>query len=98
MRRDSLPVPLKRRLSSTASPRFFYLADAIAKYNEPTQTQLNALERSYMATGQYVTESPEFRDITVTVHAQGSRATGTLVRPMRERPEGFDVDIVIRLC
>lgn len=97
MHRDPLPVPLKRRLSSTASPRFFYLADAIAKYNEPTQTQLEALERSYMATGQYVMESPEFRDITVTVHAQGSRATGTLVRPMRERPEGFDVDIVVRL-
>lgn len=97
MNRDPLPLPFKRQLSRTASPRFFSLIDAIAKYNEPTQTQLDALERSYNATGQYVMDSPEFRDLTITVHAQGSRAIGTIIRPMRLRPEGFDVDIVVRL-
>ena len=97
MHRDSLPVPLKRQLSSAASPKFLGVIDAITKYNEPTQTQLDALERSYNATGLYVMESAEFRDLTVTVHAQGSRSIGTLVRPMQLRPEGFDVDIVVRL-
>lgn len=97
MNRDSLPLPLKRHLSRVASPRFFALADAMAKYNEPTQTQLDALESSYRATGQYVMDSDEFRNFTITVHAQGSRANGTIIRPMRSRPEGFDIDIVIRL-
>lgn len=97
MHRDPLPVPLKRQLSNAASPKFLGVVDAITKYNEPTQTQLDALERAYNATGLYVMESAEFRDLTITVHAQGSRANGTLVRPMRLRPEGFDVDIVIRL-
>jgi hypothetical protein len=97
MNRDPLPLPLKRRLSRAASPKFFSLVDAIAKYNEPTQTQLDALERSYGATGRHVMESDEFRDFTITVHAQGSRAIGTIIRPMRIRPEGFDIDIVIRL-
>lgn len=97
MHRDPLPVPLKRQLSNAASPKFLGVVDAITKYNEPTQTQLDALERSYNATGLYVMESAEFRDLTITVHAQGSRAIGTLIRPMRLRPEGFDVDIVVRL-
>lgn len=97
MYRDPLPQPLKRTLSRNASPNFFRLVDAIAQHNEPTPSQLQALERSYNATGQYVMESPEFRDLTITVHAQGSRVIGTLIRPMRLRPEGFDVDIVVRL-
>lgn len=41
MHRDAFPLPLKRQLSHGSSPKFFYLADAIAKYNEPTQTQLD---------------------------------------------------------
>ena len=86
MHRDPLPLPLKRQLSRGSSSKFFYLADGIAKYNEPTQTQLGALERSYTATGQFVMESDEFRDFTMTVHAQGSRAIGTIIRPMRFRP------------
>ncbi|SCK42593.1 hypothetical protein VAR608DRAFT_4083 [Variovorax sp. HW608] len=97
MHRDPLPQPIKRSLSAAASPHFFFLADAIAVANEPTPSQLEALERSYMATGQFVMDSPEFKGLVLQVHAQGSRAIGTLVRPRRERPEGFDVDIVIRL-
>ncbi|MBW8721196.1 MAG: nucleotidyltransferase [Polaromonas sp.] len=97
MHRDPLPMPLKRQLSRVSSPKFFYLADAIAKYNEPTQTQLDAMERSYGATGSYVMESEEFRDLTIAVHAQGSRVIGTLTRPTKWRPDGFDIDVVIRL-
>jgi hypothetical protein len=97
MHRDPLPMPLKRQLSRVSSPKFFYLADAIAKFHEPTQTQLDAMERSYGATGRYVMESEEFRDLTLTVHAQGSRVIGTIIRPTKWRPEGFDIDVVIRL-
>lgn len=97
MNRDIFPQPIKRQLAKSTGYKFFGMADAVAKYNEPTQTQLDALERSYNATGTYVMESQEFRDLAITLHAQGSRAIGTLVRPMRDRPEGFDVDIVLRL-
>ena len=90
-------MPLKRQLSRVSSPKFFYLADAIAKYHEPTQAQLDAMERSYGATGSYVMESDEFRDLTMTVHAQGSRVIGTVIRPTKWRPEGYDIDVIIRL-
>jgi hypothetical protein len=97
MHRESLPLPQKRQLSLGSSPKFFHMVDAVAKYHEPTQTQLDALERSYSATGQYVMESDEFRNLTMTVHAQGSRAIGTIIRPTQWRSEGFDIDVVIRL-
>lgn len=97
MNRDQFPLPIKRQLAKSTGYKFFGMADAVAKYNEPTQSQLDALERSYNATGTYVMESPEFRELAITLHAQGSRAIGTLVRPMRDRPQGFDVDIVLRL-
>jgi hypothetical protein len=97
MRRDLLPQPRKRQLSRTATSKFFFLVDGMAKQNEPTPTQMEALERSYMATGQFVMESPEFKDLVDTVHAHCSRAIGTLVRPLRGRAEGFDVDIALRL-
>src|SRR5205814_7457254 len=55
------------------------------------------LERSYGSTGQYLMECPELRDQITLVHGQGSRMTGTLVRPSRLRAEGYDVDGVVRL-
>lgn len=97
MYREPLPLPQKRRLSFGTSPKFFRLADAIAKVHEPTPTQLDALERSYNSTGQFLMESEEFRDFTISVHPQGSRAIGTIIRPMRRVTEGFDIDIVLRL-
>lgn len=97
MNRDPIPAPTKRQFSRPTGHKFFGLVDAVAKYNEPTQSQLDALERSYNSTAEYVMNSEEFRDLTATVHAQGSRALGTIIRPMRFRPEGFDIDIVVRL-
>lgn len=97
MNRDPLPLPAKRQLSSTTGLRFFGLVDAVAKHNEPTPTQLETLERSYNATAEYIMDSPEFRDLIIQVHAQGSRALGTIIRPMRQRPDGFDIDTVLRL-
>jgi Second Messenger Oligonucleotide or Dinucleotide Synthetase domain len=97
MNRDPIALPLNRILSHSTGYKFFSLVDAIARYNEPTQAQLDALERSYNSTAKYVMDSDEFRDLVITVHVQGSRALGTIIRPTRFRPEGFDIDIVVRL-
>ncbi|MFC5606087.1 nucleotidyltransferase domain-containing protein [Variovorax soli] len=97
MNRDPLPQPLKRQLSTNTGFKFFGLVDAVAKHNEPTTTQMDALERSYNATSEYIMGSSEFADLILQVHPQGSRALGTIIRPMRQRPEGFDIDSVLRL-
>jgi hypothetical protein len=85
------------RVSHQSSARFFYLVDAIAKGHEPTQTQLAALESSYGSTGEFLATCPEFEGLLLQVHAHGSRQLGTLVRPMDESREGFDIDLVARL-
>jgi len=95
--RDPLPSPTKRQLSRSTGFKFFGLVDAVAKHNEPTATQLDALERSYNATAEYIMASPEFQNLILLVHPQGSRALGTIIRPMRQRPDGFDIDSVLRL-
>lgn len=86
-----------RRASTRSSARFFYLVDAIGRLHEPTQTQLDALESSYRSTGEYLAECPEFKGQLHEVHAHGSRQLGTLVRPLDESREGFDIDLVARL-
>ena len=95
MLRESIPLPKKRQHSAVSATKFFGLADAIAKIHEPTPTQLAALERSYESVGQYVIDSPEFADLALRAHAQGSRAIGTIIRPVWAN--AFDVDLVIRL-
>lgn len=97
MHRDSLALPTRQRYSSQADSKFREIVAAIARLHEPTQTQLENLERSYGATGEYLMVCPELREHIVLVHAQGSRMIGTLVRPSRFRLDGYDVDGVIRL-
>lgn len=98
MLRESHLAPQKRSLSRRSSSKFFYLVDAIAKHHEPTKTQLEALERSYGATAEYLMACDEFRELIMTVHAQGSRAIGTIIRPLRPlQPDSFDIDLVVRL-
>lgn len=85
------------RASTRSSARFFYLVDAIGRLHEPTQTQLDALESSYRSTGEFLAECPEFRGHLHEIHSHGSRQLGTLVRPMDESREGFDIDLIARL-
>lgn len=85
-----------RRASTRSSARFFYLVDAIGRLHEPTQTQLDELESSYQSTGTFLTECPEFKGQIHEIHAHGSRQIGTLVRPMDESREGFDIDLIAR--
>jgi hypothetical protein len=93
MYRDLPLVPQRRRFSTGASARFFYLAEAIARVYEPTQTQLSDLDRAYQSTGEYLVTCPEFDGLLYRVHAHGSRQLGTMVRPMDESREGFDIDL-----
>lgn len=95
MFRESLPLPQKRQFSIASATNFFGLADAIARVHEPTATQLAALERSYESVGQYVIDSAEFAGLALRAHAQGSRAIGTIIRPVWA--DAFDIDLVIRL-
>lgn len=95
MHSDPLPQPKSRQLAMASSVKFFGLADAIAKHYEPTSTQLADLERSYQAVGQYVIDSDEFSSLAIRAHAQGSRAIGTIIRPLWA--DAFDIDLVIRL-
>ncbi|BEP67642.1 MULTISPECIES: nucleotidyltransferase [unclassified Variovorax] len=85
------------RASSRSSARLFYLVDAIGRLHEPTSTQLDALESSYRSTGEFLAECTEFRGELHEIHAHGSRQLGTLIRPMDESREGFDIDLIARL-
>jgi len=93
------PTPQKFRTtrSTTTSTRFLYLVETIAKQNEPTDTQLNALESSYRSTGDYLAECQEFKGLIHQIHAHGSRQLGTIVRPSNSSREGFDIDLIARL-
>jgi hypothetical protein len=86
-----------RNITASASARFTYLAEAIARNFEPTATQLHELERAYNATGEYLIDCAEFNGLVEQVHAQGSRQMGTIVRPIDVNREGFDIDLVVRL-
>ena len=61
-----------------------------------TQTQLDALESSYKGTGEFLVAAPEFQGLLLEIHGHGSRQLGTLVRPLDETREGFDVDQIAR--
>lgn len=97
MNRDDYLPRAVRNVTTAASARFTYLAEAIARAFEPTATQLQELERAYNATGEYLVECAEFGGLVEQVHAQGSRQMGTIVRPMDAMREGFDIDLVVRL-
>lgn len=97
MQRDPLPFPLQKRYSPQTAGKFRDVIEAIALRMEPTPTQLDNLKRSYTSIGEYLMECDELRDDLVLFHAHGSRATGTLVRPVHSRAEGYDVDGVARL-
>lgn len=97
MIREPVTLPQRPRSSLRASARFFYLVDIIARANEPTDTQLAALERSYNSTGEFLSACPEFRGDLIQIHAHGSRQLGTIVRPRDGSREGFDIDLIARL-
>lgn len=96
MRRD-LPSFLPRLVTANTAARFLYLTEAIARSYEPTPTELETLERAYKSTGEYLVECDEFDGLLTQIHAQGSRQLGTIVRPLNQNRDGFDIDLVARL-
>ena len=96
MIRESETLPQQPSFSTQSSARFFHLVDAIAQANEPTPTQLEALERSYNSTGEFLSTCSEFRGDLIQIHAHGSRQLGTIVRPRNGLREGFDIDLIAR--
>lgn len=97
MKRERITALARKPVSDRASARFFYLVDAIARAHEPTHAQLEALESSYRSTGEFLVASVEFQQLLSEVHGHGSRQLGTLIRPMDESREGFDIDLIARL-
>lgn len=83
--------------STRAAARFFYLVDAIGKRLDPTQKQLDALQSAYTSTAVFLQQWPDFKDLLTQIHPHGSRELGTLVRPLDDSREGFDIDLVARL-
>ncbi|HEX7646520.1 MAG TPA: nucleotidyltransferase [Noviherbaspirillum sp.] len=97
MKQEAIPVPVRAQLSDRSSAYFFQLVEIIGRHHEPTKTQLEALESSYRGTGEYLSECNEFAGVLLQVHAHGSRQLGTLIRPMDDAREGFDIDLIARL-
>lgn len=99
MKRDEF-YPTKvtgRSFSSQSNSSVMRLIEAIGKSNEPTATQFADLERAYESTASHLAECEEFKGQFIEIHAHGSRQLGTLVRPIDEERNGFDVDLVARL-
>lgn len=88
--------PATPELFKRSSNKFFYLVDAIGRRHEPSQSQLEKLESSYISTGNFLADCDEFKGLLHEIHAHGSRQIGTLVRPMDESREGFDIDLIAR--
>lgn len=79
-----------------SSSFFFRLIEDLGKTLEPTETQLQTLERSYRSTGDFLVNCREFESQLVEIHPQGSRELGTITRPLRST-DGFDIDLVARI-
>lgn len=93
---NTYPQPSKP-FSVGSSARFFYLVDSIGRLFEPSSSQLAALDSSYQSTAEFLACCDEFRGLLHEIHAHGSRQLGTLVRPIDESREGFDIDLIARL-
>lgn len=89
--------PRKRILSKRTESAFFQLVDRIGRLNEPTPTQLDTLARAYDSTSDYLANADEFKGLLLEIHPHGSRQLGTMIRPLDESREGFDVDAAARL-
>jgi hypothetical protein len=96
MKRENTSSLVRTQRSDRTSAHFFGLIDTLVRAVEPTQTQLDALESSYKSTGEFLVAAPEFQGLLLEIHGHGSRQLGTLVRPLDETREGFDVDQIAR--
>src|SRR4051812_5892644 len=94
MKRESFPVPVRPQVSDRSSGYFFQLVELIGRHHEPTKTQLEELESSYLSTGDFLAECGEFEGLMREIYPHGSRQLGTLTRPMDNSRDGYDIDLI----
>jgi hypothetical protein len=90
------PAYLNKSHSPASQSFFLRLVEDVGRSLEPTESQLQTLERSYQSTSEFLVNCPEFKGHLEEIHPHGSRQLGTMTRPLRNK-EGFDVDLVARL-
>lgn len=87
---------ITRTHAPASSSFFFQLIEDLGRALEPTETQLQTLDRSYKSTGEFLVNCPEFNGQLLEIHPQGSRELGTITRPLRNK-DSFDIDLVARI-
>lgn len=97
MKQTPVSLSARRKVSDSSVAYFFQLVEIIGRNHEPTETQLEALESSYQSTAEYLSECDEFEGALLEIHGHGSRQLGTLIRPIDDTREGFDIDLIARL-
>lgn len=93
---SAVPSNFREPYSVNAQSSFLRLVEDVGRALEPTATQLATLERSYNSTGDFLANCDEFKGHLEQIVPHGSRAIGTMTRPLRGG-EGFDIDLMARL-
>ncbi|HYD75304.1 nucleotidyltransferase [Ramlibacter sp.] len=92
---NDLSWPVVGPLNPATKRVVYGVLDTVARSHELTAKHLERLESSYQATSDAIAASPELGDDVTEIHAQGSRALGTSVRPIGKH--GFDIDSISHL-
>lgn len=83
-------------LKKSQRDEFTKIFEGIAKNLDITKTQFDNLVKSYNAVGEYLQNSPDFKDYDPVITPQGSLRLGTIIQPINEEDD-LDVDLVYRL-
>ncbi len=73
------------------------ILEELGKLLDVTETEFNAITKSYQAVGQFLAEgSSPLQQFNPSIHPQGSFLLGTVVRPIAEEDD-LDIDLVCEL-
>lgn len=85
-----------RNLNEPQKEEFEKIILSLGESLDITETQYNALVKSYGAVGKYLQDDPELSQYDPLVSPQGSLRLGTIIQPVNEGDD-MDVDLVFRL-
>lgn len=85
-----------RKLNEQQKEEFERIILALGESLDITETQYNALVKSYSAVGKYLQDDPELSQYDPLVSPQGSLRLGTIIQPINDGDD-MDVDLVFRL-
>lgn len=85
-----------RKLNEQQKEEFERIILALGESVDITETQYNALVKSYSAVGKYLQDDPELSQYEPLVSPQGSLRLGTIIQPINDGDD-MDVDLVFRL-